>query len=69
MSAEAIWHTLMAALPRGDRDKMPGYFAAGLHPDPDAPGHDIWIHQPRRCRRGAGSPVRAEDQGGRSRCK
>ena len=27
MSAEAIWHTHMAAVPRGDRDKMPGYFA------------------------------------------
>jgi len=29
MSAEAIWRTLMAAIPRGDRDKMPGYSAAG----------------------------------------
>jgi hypothetical protein len=29
MSAGAIWHTLMEAAPRDDRDKMPGYFAAG----------------------------------------
>ena len=29
MSAEAIWHTLMGAVPGGGRDKMPGHFAAG----------------------------------------
>jgi len=29
MSAETIWHTLMEAARRGDRDKMPGYSAAG----------------------------------------
>ena len=28
MPAEAIWHTLMEAVPRGDGDKMPGYSAA-----------------------------------------
>jgi hypothetical protein len=38
MSAEAIWRTLMAAIPRGDRDKMPGYSAAGWTCTLTAPG-------------------------------